>query len=227
MCCRERKDRESVCAVESGGKGGGRKGRQKSAAAGLGLRMGLHATAWDCAAAALSRKVSCALPACGPWSRAHLCTAHTLDPPNRLCTVCVFAPLHLTTTPPLPLQPCMPPYLKPLATCSLGTTPLPRAGAWHAMATSCHLLACRLLACHLLTGHHTLTHSCSVAGKGLVAYRVCPQPYALLMPPFAHPFALQVGNVVGKGNRHFFLVFLWLELWALVVSALVGFVQIR
>ena len=31
-----------------------------------------------------------------------------------------------------------------------------------------------------------------------------------------------VGNVVGKGNRHYFLVFLWLELGAIALSALVA-----
>lgn len=36
-----------------------------------------------------------------------------------------------------------------------------------------------------------------------------------------------VGNTIGKGNRHFFLVFLWLELYALLVSCGVAVSQLR
>ena len=36
-----------------------------------------------------------------------------------------------------------------------------------------------------------------------------------------------VGNVVGKGNRHYFLAFLWLELGAIVSSSLVAIVRIH
>jgi len=36
-----------------------------------------------------------------------------------------------------------------------------------------------------------------------------------------------VGNTIGKGNRHLFLVFLWLELYALITSVSVGISQLR
>uniref|UniRef100_A0A7R9V718 S-acyltransferase n=1 Tax=Chlamydomonas euryale TaxID=1486919 RepID=A0A7R9V718_9CHLO len=36
-----------------------------------------------------------------------------------------------------------------------------------------------------------------------------------------------VGNAIGKGNRHFFLVFVWLELYGMIISAIVGLVQIQ
>jgi palmitoyltransferase ZDHHC13/17 len=35
-----------------------------------------------------------------------------------------------------------------------------------------------------------------------------------------------VGNAIGKGNRHYFLAFLWIELWAMICGAIVGLVQI-
>lgn len=38
---------------------------------------------------------------------------------------------------------------------------------------------------------------------------------------------VQVGNAIGKGNRHYFVVFLWLELFAMTVSAVVAIAQIR
>jgi hypothetical protein len=45
---------------------------------------------------------------------------------------------------------------------------------------------------------------------------------------FAAQFHLcQVGNAIGKGNRHFFIVFLWLELYSMAVSAVVGCIQIN
>eukprot|EP00877_Chromochloris_zofingiensis_P000754 jgi/Chrzof1/1067/Cz01g38320.t1 len=36
-----------------------------------------------------------------------------------------------------------------------------------------------------------------------------------------------VGNTIGKGNRHLFLVFLWLELYALLVSVTLAVVRLR
>lgn len=36
-----------------------------------------------------------------------------------------------------------------------------------------------------------------------------------------------VGNTIGKGNRHYFLTFLWLELYALVMSCTIGIIQLR
>eukprot|EP00803_Ostreobium_quekettii_P002329 evm.model.scf_1774.5 EVM.evm.TU.scf_1774.5 scf_1774:27209-33158(+) len=36
-----------------------------------------------------------------------------------------------------------------------------------------------------------------------------------------------VGNAVGKGNRHYFLIFLWVELVAMVVSTIVAFVRLH
>ncbi|CAD7697307.1 unnamed protein product [Ostreobium quekettii] len=36
-----------------------------------------------------------------------------------------------------------------------------------------------------------------------------------------------VGNAVGKGNRHYFLIFLWLELAAMVIGAIIAFVRLR
>lgn len=37
----------------------------------------------------------------------------------------------------------------------------------------------------------------------------------------------RVGNAVGKGNRHYFVAFLWLELYAVVTSAVIGIIQIQ
>ena len=37
----------------------------------------------------------------------------------------------------------------------------------------------------------------------------------------------QVGNAIGRGNRHLFLAFLWLELGAILCSALVAVVRIH
>jgi hypothetical protein len=39
--------------------------------------------------------------------------------------------------------------------------------------------------------------------------------------------ACQVGNAIGKGNRHYFVVFLWLELYSMAVSGVVAIIQIR
>lgn len=44
---------------------------------------------------------------------------------------------------------------------------------------------------------------------------------------FAEFHVLQVGNAIGKGNRHWFLVFLWLELYAMLTSAVIAIIQIR
>ena len=48
-------------------------------------------------------------------------------------------------------------------------------------------------------------------------------------PPLSHmALALpQVGNAIGRGNRHLFLSFLWLELGAILCSALVAVVRIH
>ncbi|KXZ47536.1 hypothetical protein GPECTOR_34g695 [Gonium pectorale] len=40
-------------------------------------------------------------------------------------------------------------------------------------------------------------------------------------------FCPWVGNAIGKGNRHLFLMFLWVALYAMVVSAVVGIIQIN
>ncbi|GIL66775.1 hypothetical protein Vafri_20284 [Volvox africanus] len=40
-------------------------------------------------------------------------------------------------------------------------------------------------------------------------------------------FCPWVGNAIGKGNRHLFLAFLWVALYAMVVSAVVGIIQIN
>lgn len=37
----------------------------------------------------------------------------------------------------------------------------------------------------------------------------------------------QVGNAIGRGNRHLFLTFLWLELGAILLSTVVGVVRIH
>ena len=37
----------------------------------------------------------------------------------------------------------------------------------------------------------------------------------------------QVGNAIGRGNRHLFLTFLWLELGAILVSTLLAVVRIH
>jgi len=74
------------------------------------------------------------------------------------------------------------------------------AGSWGQLCVSCRIV-------RPLRAKH-----CSVLGRCVEVFdHYCPW----------------VGNVVGKGNRHWFLIFLWLELWALVVSASVGFIQIR
>jgi hypothetical protein len=51
----------------------------------------------------------------------------------------------------------------------------------------------------------------------------CPPRRA---PPAPSPPA-QVGNAIGRGNRHLFLAFLWLELGAILVSTLLGVVRIH
>ncbi|KAG2428798.1 hypothetical protein HXX76_011498 [Chlamydomonas incerta] len=40
-------------------------------------------------------------------------------------------------------------------------------------------------------------------------------------------FCPWVGNAIGKGNRHLFLTFLWIALYAMVTSAVVGVIQIN
>lgn len=35
-----------------------------------------------------------------------------------------------------------------------------------------------------------------------------------------------MGNAIGKGNRHYFVVFLWLELTAMATSAVVTILQV-
>ncbi|GLC61808.1 hypothetical protein PLESTB_001805300 [Pleodorina starrii] len=40
-------------------------------------------------------------------------------------------------------------------------------------------------------------------------------------------FCPWVGNAIGKGNRHLFLAFLWVALYAMVASAVVGVIQIN
>jgi hypothetical protein len=37
----------------------------------------------------------------------------------------------------------------------------------------------------------------------------------------------QVGNAIGKGNRHYFIIFLWLELYGMATSAVIACVQIH
>lgn len=46
------------------------------------------------------------------------------------------------------------------------------------------------------------------------------------MEGFDH-FCPWVGNAIGRGNRHYFLGFLWLELGAILVSTLVAVVRIH
>eukprot|EP00798_Chlamydomonas_sp_ICE-L_P004755 gene4755-34505_t len=36
-----------------------------------------------------------------------------------------------------------------------------------------------------------------------------------------------VGNAIGKGNRHYFILFLWMELYAVTVSAIIAAIQMR
>ncbi len=36
-----------------------------------------------------------------------------------------------------------------------------------------------------------------------------------------------MGNAIGKGNRHWFLIFLWLELYAMVASGVMACVQLH
>ncbi len=36
-----------------------------------------------------------------------------------------------------------------------------------------------------------------------------------------------MGNAVGKGNRHWFIIFLWMELYAFLVSCIIGAIQIQ
>ena len=52
----------------------------------------------------------------------------------------------------------------------------------------------------------------------------CPPPRPRLCLPGPR---LQVGNAIGRGNRHLFLAFLWLELGALLLSTIVGVVRIH
>eukprot|EP00887_Chlorella_sp_A99_P005208 scaffold1.g5208.t1 len=78
--------------------------------------------------------------------------------------------------------------------------PALRAGQWHQLCVSCRIVR------PLRTKH------CAVTGR--------------CVENFDH-FCPWVGNVVGKGNRHLFLTFLWLELGALAAAALVAVIRIH
>ncbi|GAB4817761.1 hypothetical protein N2152v2_004807 [Parachlorella kessleri] len=74
------------------------------------------------------------------------------------------------------------------------------AGQWNQLCVSCKIV-------RPLRAKH-----CSVTGRCVQCYdHYCPW----------------VGNCVGKGNRHFFLIFLWLELGAIAASALVAVARIH
>mmetsp|Transcript_8985 Transcript_8985/g.19267 ORF Transcript_8985/g.19267 Transcript_8985/m.19267 type:complete len:550 (+) Transcript_8985:348-1997(+) len=74
------------------------------------------------------------------------------------------------------------------------------AGNWHQLCVSCRIVR------PLRAKHCSVTDRC--------------------IEVFDH-FCPWVGNAIGKGNRHYFIVFLWLELYAMVVSAVVGIIQIQ
>eukprot|EP00798_Chlamydomonas_sp_ICE-L_P014668 gene14669-20703_t len=74
------------------------------------------------------------------------------------------------------------------------------AGHWHQLCVSCRIV-------RPLRAKH-----CSVTDRCIEVFdHYCPW----------------VGNAIGKGNRHYFIVFLWLQLYAMVVSAIVCAIQIR
>lgn len=74
------------------------------------------------------------------------------------------------------------------------------SGQWNQLCVSCRIV-------RPLRAKH-----CSVTGRCVECYdHYCPW----------------VGNCVGKGNRHFFLIFLWLELGAVATSAVVTFARMH
>ena len=40
------------------------------------------------------------------------------------------------------------------------------------------------------------------------------------------PHSPWVANAIGKGNRHYFLLLIWLNLYAALISAIIGSVQV-
>ena len=52
-------------------------------------------------------------------------------------------------------------------------------------------------------------------------------PHPCTAPPAPPRRLAQVGNAIGRGNRHLFLTFLWLELGAILVSTLLAVVRIH
>lgn len=74
------------------------------------------------------------------------------------------------------------------------------AGNWQQLCVSCKLVR------PLRAKHDAVTDRC--------------------IEVFDH-FCPWVGNAIGKGNRHFFLVFLWLELYAMTASALLAVIRVR
>lgn len=74
------------------------------------------------------------------------------------------------------------------------------AGNWHQLCVSCRIV-------RPLRAKH-----CSITDRCIEVFdHYCPW----------------VGNAIGKGNRHFFLLFVWLELYAMLVSGIVGIIQIQ
>jgi palmitoyltransferase len=74
------------------------------------------------------------------------------------------------------------------------------AGQWNQLCVSCRIV-------RPLRAKH-----CSVTNRCVEAFdHYCPW----------------VGNAIGRGNRHHFLAFLWLELGALLVSTILGVVRIH
>ncbi|KAL6749488.1 ankyrin repeat-containing domain protein [Haematococcus lacustris] len=68
------------------------------------------------------------------------------------------------------------------------------AGNWHQLCVSCHIV-------RPLRAKH-----CSVTDRCIEVFdHYCPW----------------VGNAIGKGNRHWFILFLWLELYGLATSAII------
>eukprot|EP00878_Enallax_costatus_P022945 GHUV01024385.1.p1 GENE.GHUV01024385.1~~GHUV01024385.1.p1 ORF type:complete len:304 (+),score=86.56 GHUV01024385.1:95-913(+) len=83
---------------------------------------------------------------------------------------------------------------------SLLDSPALWAGHWHQLCVTCKIVR------PLRAKHCAVTDRCVE-----VFDHYCPW----------------VGNTIGKGNRHFFLVFLWLELYALLVSCGVAVSQLK